>query len=115
MIRGPGQPGTLLCAPVKTQGLAYGALCVGRADSARPFTARDLKLGEVLASQAAIAIENSILHRSRVAEEQARARIEEEMRLARQIQANLLPPAPPALPGYDIACRSVPALSVGGD
>jgi phosphoserine phosphatase RsbU/P len=114
-IRGPGQPGTLLCAPVKTQGLAYGALCVGRADSARPFTARDLKLGEVLASQAAIAIENSILHRSRVEEEQARARIEEEMRLARQIQANLLPPAPPSLPGYDIACRSVPALSVGGD
>jgi sigma-B regulation protein RsbU (phosphoserine phosphatase) len=114
-IRGPGHPETLMCATMKTEGVAYGALCVGRVGPGRPFTARDLKLGEVLASQAAIAIENSILHKSRVEEEQARVRIEEEMRLARQIQSNLLPPAPPALPGYDIACRSVPALSVGGD
>jgi len=111
----PGDPKTLLCATVKTGGVVYGALCVGRHTSGRPFTARDLKLGEVLASQAAIAIENSILHRDRLEEEQARFRIEEEMRLARQIQANLLPLAPPSLPGYDIACRSVPARSVGGD
>ena len=114
-IRGPGHPETLLCATVKTQDAAYGALCVGRVDAARPFTARDLKLGEVLASQAAIAIENSILHRNRLEEEQSRARREEEMRLARQIQANLLPGSPPRLPGYDIACRGLPALSVGGD
>ena len=110
-----GYPETLMCAAVKTEGVVYGALCVGRLAAGRPFTARDLKLGEVLASQAAIAIENSILHRSRLAEEQARFRIEEEMRLAREIQANLLPLTPPTLPGYDIACRSVPALSVGGD
>ena len=111
----PGDPETLLCATVKTGGVVYGALCVGRHTRGRPFTARDLKLVEVLASQAAIAIENSILHRDRLEEEQARFRIEEEMRLARQIQANLLPLAPPALAGYDIACRSVPARSVGGD
>jgi serine phosphatase RsbU (regulator of sigma subunit) len=110
-----GTPETLLCATVKTEGAAYGILCVGRLGSGRAFTARDLKLGDVLATQAAIAIENSILHRSRLEEEQARVRIEEEMRLAREIQSNLLPSAAPLLPGYDIACRSVPALSVGGD
>ena len=114
-IASPGSPETLLCAAVKTEGVVYGSLCVGRMGPGRPFTARDLKLGDVLASQAAIAIENSILHRSRLMEEQARFRIEEEMRLAREIQANLLPLSPPKLPGYDIACRSVPALSVGGD
>jgi len=114
-IGGPGHAATLLCATVKTEGAVYGALCVGRTEPGRPFTARDLKLGEVLAFQAAIAIENSILHRSRLEEEQARVRIEEEMRLARKIQANLLPLSPPELPGYDIACRSVPALTVGGD
>jgi phosphoserine phosphatase RsbU/P len=114
-IGGPGHPATLLCAAVKTEGEVYGALCVGRTEPGRPFTARDLKLGEVLAFQAAIAIENSILHRSRLDEEQARVRIEEEMRLARKIQSNLLPLAAPVVPGYDIACRSVPALSVGGD
>ncbi len=114
-IGGPGRPATMLCAAVKTEGAAYGALCVGRTEPGRPFTARDLKLGEVLAFQAAIAIENSLLHKSRLEEEEARVRIEEEMRLARKIQANLLPLAPLVLPGYDIACRSVPALSVGGD
>lgn len=114
-IQGTGLPETLLCAAVKTEGVVYGALCVGRMGPGRPFTARDLKLGDVLASQAAIAIENSILHRSRLEEEQARFRIEEEMRLAREIQANLLPLVAPSLPGYDIACRSVPARSVGGD
>ena len=114
-IAAPLAPETLLVAVVKTEGVVYGWLCVGRLKSNRPFTARDLKLCDVLASQAAIAIENSILHRSRLEEEQARFRIEEEMRLARAIQANLLPLAPPALPGYDIACRSVPARSVGGD
>ena len=110
-----GRPGTLLCATIRTEGAVYGALCVGRTEHGKAFTARDLKLAEVLAFQAAIAIKNSILHRSRLEEEQARVRIEEEMRLARKIQANLLPLAPPVLPGYDIACRSVPALSVGGD
>lgn len=114
-LEGPGYPETLLCATVKTEGAAYGMLCVGRLGTGRPFTARDLKLGDVLATQAAIAIENSILHRSRLEEEQARVRIEEEMRLAREIQANLLPSTAPLLPGYDIACRSVPARSVGGD
>jgi GAF domain-containing protein len=114
-IRATGAPATLLVAAVKTEGVVYGWLCVGRLESDRPFTARDLKLCDVLASQAAIAIENSILHRGRLEEEQARFRIEEEMRLARAIQANLLPLAPPALPGYDIACKSVPARSVGGD
>jgi sigma-B regulation protein RsbU (phosphoserine phosphatase) len=114
-VEAPGRLESLLCASVKAGGVVYGALVVGRVGPGRPFTSRDLKLGEVLASQAAIAIENSILHRSRLEEEQARFRIEEEMRLARAIQAKLLPQAPPTLPGYDIACRSVPALSVGGD
>jgi len=110
-----GIPDSLLCALLKTEGAAYGALCVGRMESGRSFTARDLKLAEVLASQAAIGIENRILERKRRAEEQALIRIEEEIRLARVIQSSLLPGGPPSIPGYDIACRGLPARGVGGD
>ena len=110
-----GLPDSVLCAVVKTEGAVYGMLCVGRRGEERLFTARDLKLAEVLASQAAIAIENWILHLRRLEEQQAMIRMEEEMRLAREIQSSLLPRSAPAIPGYDIACRGVPALSVGGD
>jgi serine phosphatase RsbU (regulator of sigma subunit) len=45
-------------------------------------------------------------------------RIEEELakvRLAARIQRDLLPKEPPRIPGYDIAGRSIPAQTVGGD
>lgn len=45
-------------------------------------------------------------------------RIEEELakvRLAARIQRDLLPRTPPAISGYDIAGRSIPAQTVGGD
>ena len=45
-------------------------------------------------------------------------RIEEELarvRLAARIQRDLLPKAPPRVAGYDLAGRSIPAQTVGGD
>lgn len=114
-LEGPGLPESLLFAVVKTEGTAYGTLCVGRSAPGRPFTARDLKLSDVLSSQAAIGIENWILQQRRREEEQARIRMEEEIRMAREIQSSLLPNGPPQVPGYDIACRGIPARSVGGD
>jgi sigma-B regulation protein RsbU (phosphoserine phosphatase) len=39
----------------------------------------------------------------------------EQLNLAFQIQTNLLPKSPPKIDGYDIAGKSVPAHSVGGD
>lgn len=47
--------------------------------------------------------------------EQALARIHEEMRLAFDIQTNLLPKEAPKISGYDIAGKSIPAMNVGGD
>jgi serine phosphatase RsbU (regulator of sigma subunit)/serine/threonine protein kinase len=46
------------------------------------------------------------------------ARIEEQLaklRLAAQIQANLLPKAAPSIDGYEIAGKTIPAQMVGGD
>jgi len=47
--------------------------------------------------------------------EEARVRLKEESRMARNIQMNLLPKSNPQLPGYDIAGKNIPALNVGGD
>jgi GAF domain-containing protein len=58
-----GLPEALLCAGVKTESAVHGALCVGRHGPGRQFTARDLKLADALASQAALAIEHAVLQR----------------------------------------------------
>jgi PAS domain S-box-containing protein len=47
--------------------------------------------------------------------EEARIRLKEEARMARNIQLNFLPKGAPDVPGYEIAGKSIPALNVGGD
>jgi len=47
--------------------------------------------------------------------EKERDRLEHELDLARRIQARLLPSAPPAVPGLDVAGLSESAREVGGD
>ena len=59
------------------------------------------------------AIYRDITERKRA--EEARYRLSEEMRLARQIQMNLLPKSDPVVPGYDITGTNHPASGVGGD
>jgi sigma-B regulation protein RsbU (phosphoserine phosphatase) len=68
-----------------------------------------------MASQAAIAIENALLHKRQLEEQQAMIRIQEEIRLALSIQMNLLPKAAPVVPGYVVAGYTLPARTVGGD
>jgi predicted ester cyclase len=53
--------------------------------------------------------------RFRVAEAQERERIEQELRVARQIQRELLPKTIPKLDGWQIATYYGPAREVGGD
>src|SRR5262249_4096780 len=47
--------------------------------------------------------------------EQERSRLENELELARRIQARLLPASPPRVAGLDVAGLSEPAREVGGD
>jgi sigma-B regulation protein RsbU (phosphoserine phosphatase) len=114
-LTGPEFPDSFLCAVMKTENAVYGALCIGRMPGQDIFTAGDLKLSRVLSSTAAVALENSLLHRQRLEEEERMIRLQEEFRLARSIQNNLLPKKSPILAGYDIAGGTIPARSVGGD
>jgi serine phosphatase RsbU (regulator of sigma subunit) len=47
--------------------------------------------------------------------EELRRQLDAELARAGEIQAGLLPTSPPALPGYDLAARCLPAREVGGD
>jgi len=76
----------------------------------------DLSLGgrELLTTLALEA--STVLENARLLEEQwARKRLDEELRIARQIQQSLLPRALPSEGWFRAAAASIPSLQVGGD
>jgi sigma-B regulation protein RsbU (phosphoserine phosphatase) len=65
----------------------------------------------VLATQAAISIEKALLHEALL----EKKRLEEQLRIARQVQLSLLPTQPAHIEGLDVAGINVPAENIGGD
>ena len=91
--------------------------CIGVFDLESPqldaFTKRDIEILTLLASQAAVAIENARLYEEVRANEE---RLEKEVRFAQRVQIALLPSGPPKrLKGVDIAAAFSPARELGGD
>ncbi len=74
-----------ICVPMKTKDKAIGAIALS-SDSPVTYTAEDLKLLTMLASQAASAIENAILHEKQLTESRREALL---FRLANQIRLSL--------------------------
>ena len=91
--------------------------CIGVVDLESPqlnaFSKRDVEILTLLASQAAVAIENARLY------EEVRStqeRLEKEVRFAQRVQAALLPAAPPKrLKGVELAGAFASARELGGD
>jgi phosphoserine phosphatase RsbU/P len=91
--------------------------CLGVFDLESPeldaFTKEHKELLTLLASQAAVAIENARLYEEVRRKEE---RIEKELRFAQRVQVALLPTEPPkTAEGVDIAGRFEPARELGGD
>jgi sigma-B regulation protein RsbU (phosphoserine phosphatase) len=91
--------------------------CIGVFDLESPeldrFTKRDVEILTLLASQAAVAIENARLYEEVSANE---ARLEKELQFAKRVQAALLPTQlPKRLKGADIAASFASARELGGD
>ena len=80
--------------------------CIGVIDLESPelaaFDTRDQEMLTLLASQAAVAIENARLYEAVAASE---LRLAREVRFAQRVQRALLPPDPPASSGFDEAVR----------
>lgn len=103
--------GVVLSVPMFLQDRLVGFINVGPKKSGKVYSQEDINLLATVAGQAAIAIENSRLHKSEIEQN----RIKEELDLARKIQQGLFPKTNPAVSGLDIVGVSVPASSVGGD
>ena len=91
--------------------------CIGVFDLESPeldaFTKRHVEILTLLASQAAVAIENARLYETIRANED---RLEKEIRFAQRVQHALLPTElPTRLKGVDVAARFAPARELGGD
>ncbi len=106
-----------MCAPLWFRSEAGGKdAVIGLVDldslvTAKPFTEEDLQIITALANVAAAKIENSRL----LEESMEKRRLEEDMRVAADIQRSLLPASAPRVEGYEIAGSNYPCNAVGGD
>jgi len=100
----------LLCLPIRNEaGAIVGVLQL--LNKAEPFTSEDEAFLDALSAHVAIALEKAQLHRERVEKE----KLERDLSLAREIQAGLLPDAPPVVAGIEIAVSHRASQMVGGD
>jgi sigma-B regulation protein RsbU (phosphoserine phosphatase) len=102
---------SLLNVPLMLKGKMIGLICLFNKKETIGFTLDNQRLLSIIATESAQVIENARLYK----EEQEYLSIREELRLASQIQLNLLPKKFPELPGYDIAAINLPAQQVSGD
>ena len=102
---------SVMCAPLKVKDRVTGVIYVDNRIKANIFTGSDLDLLSAIASVAAIAIENARLYLVSV----EKARMEQELQTARQMQTSLLPSEVPQIPGWDFAAFWKPAREVAGD
>ncbi len=91
--------------------------CIGAFDLESPeldaFTKTDVEILTLLASQAAVAIENARLYQTI---RRNKIRLEKEVRFAQRVQTALLPTElPKRIKGVDVAARFAPARELGGD
>jgi serine phosphatase RsbU (regulator of sigma subunit) len=100
-----------VCVPLMVKAALRGVLTMYNKKETGGFVDDDQRLLAIIAAQSAQVIENARLYE----QEKAFMRMQEEVRLAARIQSDLLPKANPAIPGYDIAGKSLPAQEIGGD
>ncbi len=96
--------------PLVVEDHAIGALVVN-SRSPRRLGEDELRLLQLMANQAAIAIETARLH----SEDLERLRMQQELDIGREMQRSLLPAEYPRLPGYEFGVLYQAARQVGGD
>jgi len=106
-----------VCAPLwytadfEEQDAVIGLVYLDTRLHASSFGEDDLRIVTALANVAAAKIANV-----RLLEESIEKRaLEKDLKVAAEIQKSLLPAAPPAVPGYDVAGSNRPSRTVGGD
>jgi serine phosphatase RsbU (regulator of sigma subunit)/DNA-binding response OmpR family regulator len=96
---------SVLLLPMVLSRRVIGMAWLDQPGESREFSREQLRLGQLIAGQAAVAIENAQI-------------FEQERNIASTLQQSFLPPAPVEHPLFDVRCRYVPAhaaAQVGGD
>lgn len=106
---GAGQPGLLV--PLLAADRILGVAALGRQAGGAPFSAEEVKLAQLLADIAAVALANRLL----ITEAEYSAALQRELALAADIQRMLLPPTEALYDRLEIAAACRPVARVGGD
>jgi serine phosphatase RsbU (regulator of sigma subunit) len=102
---------SLLAFPLRAKQESVGALIVDDPRRGRPLDPRLFNILTGIAHQTATALETATLE-ARAAE---RDRLEQELHVARTIQASFIPESPPPNPGWQMAAHWRAARQVSGD
>jgi serine/threonine-protein kinase RsbW len=96
---------SVISVPLRAAGRGLGAITMGSDARHGPMTAADVEVAEQLALQVSQVVDKAL-------------RYEFEARTSHTLQANLLPPEPPSVPGLSVATRYLAAsqgVDIGGD
>ncbi len=99
-----------MCVPLSWAGEVVAVINL-ESDRRRAYRRRDLRLLQAFGAQAAVSIENASCY----LDAQERRNLEQELKIAGEIQRALLPASPPEVAGLDVATFFRPSRSVGGD
>ena len=102
---------SIMAVPLAIGEEVIGMIYVDNPYATNRFNQDDLLVLTTMASVAAIKIENACLIEERI----EKKRMEEELKVASEIQLRLQPLSPPRLPGYDMIGISFPCREIGGD
>jgi sigma-B regulation protein RsbU (phosphoserine phosphatase) len=98
-----------LTVPIR-DGKIIGAFNL-ESDQPGGFTENDLEWLTVLATQIAITIDKAVLQEELL----DKKRLDEELRIAREVQLSLFPAATPSQEGLDVGGINIPSRDIGGD
>lgn len=101
---------SILCVPFRIKDVVLGTVYLDNANVGA-FSERDADLLSAFSDQAAVAIENARLIR----QVKKKERMEQELKIASEIQKKLLPRKTPRVSGLDLYGWMHPAKQVGGD
>jgi len=102
---------SLVAVPLLSKGKMIGLIVSFNKKESEGFTSEDQRLLSIISTQSAQVIENARLSE----EEQDLLRMQEEMRMAYDIQMKLMPKSFDQFVDYEIAAKNIPAREVGGD
>lgn len=103
--------GIAVIVPMALQGQNRGMILLGERISREPYGPADLEFLTSLANLAIISLENARLFVEAIEKQ----KMEDELKIAREIQKGLLPAVLPVIPGIELAATNISSKQVGGD